>query len=68
MNCNSVRLKAASLLPAVTHGFERPPYEEITRQQYEELTARLKPLDGELPHEEQLEDRYCEGGVCDVSI
>lgn len=61
------RLKAIAFLPTATHGFEQPPYEEISCERYEELAAPLKPLDGELPHEHELEDRYCEGGVCDLT-
>jgi ribonucleoside-triphosphate reductase len=61
------RLKAIAFLPAATHGFEQPPYEEISRERYEQMAAALKPLAGELPHEHELEERYCEGGVCDVT-
>lgn len=59
------RLKAIVFLPAVRHGYEQPPYETISKQRYEEIVKQLKPLDGELPHEHELESRYCEGGVCD---
>jgi ribonucleoside-triphosphate reductase len=60
------RLKAVAFLPATRHGYEQPPYEEITREQYERLTARIKPLRGELPHEHELEARFCDGGVCEL--
>ena len=60
------RLKAIVFLPATGHGYQQAPYEEISRQRYEELMAALKPLAGELPHEEDLEARFCEGGLCDL--
>jgi hypothetical protein len=59
------RLKAIVFLPASQHGYEQPPYEEITKEQYEEMCEKLKPLRGELPHEHESEARHCEGGACD---
>lgn len=60
------RLKAISFLPARKHGYEQPPYETITRKDYDDMRARLKPLQGEVPHEHQLEARFCEGESCEV--
>jgi len=59
------RLKGIAFLPSVRHGYEQPPYEEITGEQYEELLRKLKPLDGSLQHEHELEARFCEGGACE---
>jgi ribonucleoside-triphosphate reductase (thioredoxin) len=59
------RLKGIVFLPSVRHGYEQPPYEEITGEQYEELLRKLKPLDGGLQHEHELEARFCEGGACE---
>ncbi|MGD2174638.1 MAG: hypothetical protein PVJ27_04475 [Candidatus Brocadiaceae bacterium] len=60
------RLKAIVFLPSRGHGYEQPPYEQINREEYEEIVAGLEPLTGELRHEEELEARFCEGGVCDI--
>lgn len=60
------RLKSIVFLRREGHGYEQPPYEEISREEYEDLRARIKPLRGELGHEHELEARFCEGGVCDV--
>lgn len=59
------RLKGITLLPAARHGYEQPPYEEITAAKYEEMVRRLAPLDGILRHEHELEARFCEGGACE---
>jgi len=61
------RLKAMVFLPAARHGYEQPPYEAISVEEYQALSQRLRPLTGEIPHEHELEARYCEGGVCDTS-
>lgn len=60
------RLKAIVFLPRTGHGYKQPPYEEISKSKFLAMTERLKPIEGELPHEEQLEARFCEGGVCDL--
>jgi adenosylcobalamin-dependent ribonucleoside-triphosphate reductase len=60
------RLKAAAFLPSAGHGYEQPPYETITAAQYEALVSKLRPLEGGIPHEHELEARYCEGGACDL--
>jgi hypothetical protein len=59
------RLKGIAFLPAVSHSYEQPPYEEITNENYEEMVRKLKPLDGALQHEHDLEARFCEGGTCE---
>jgi adenosylcobalamin-dependent ribonucleoside-triphosphate reductase len=59
------RLKAIAFLPAARHGYEQPPYEEITRRQYEHMTGSLKPLRGAVPHEHELEAQFCDGGACE---
>jgi ribonucleoside-triphosphate reductase len=61
------RLKAIAFVPAARHGYEQPPYEEISHEEYEALAGKLDPLRGEIPHEHQLEARFCEGGACDVA-
>jgi len=62
------RLKSLVFLPATDHGYQQPPYEAVSRDEYQRLVQCLKPLQGELPHEQELEARYCEGGVCDYPL
>jgi adenosylcobalamin-dependent ribonucleoside-triphosphate reductase len=59
------RLKAITFLPEKGHGYEQPPYEEISGQYYKEILGRLKPIEVEVPHEEQYEARFCDSGQCD---
>lgn len=62
------RLKAVVFLPTRGHGYRQPPYEAITREEYEGVVSRLSPLNGDLGHENELEARFCEGGLCDLEI
>ena len=58
-------IKSVSMLPNKTDAYEQTPYEEITKEQYEERLAKLKPIDwssycgsdGELP-------RFCTNDTC----
>ena len=59
-------LKAIVFLPARGHGYAQAPHEEITSEQYCEMIGRVSALDGELPHSEQPESQFCEGGSCEI--
>jgi adenosylcobalamin-dependent ribonucleoside-triphosphate reductase len=61
------RLKAIAFLPRAKHGYEQPPYEEISKARYETMVASLKPLRGDVPHEHELEAQFCDGGICSIS-
>ena len=60
------RLKAIVFLPVRGHGYEQAPYEQIMKEQYDQIVRRLKPIRGALPHEHELESRSCDGGVCSI--
>jgi hypothetical protein len=61
------RLKGIVFLPSARHGYAQPPYEEITKGDYQRMVRRLSAPAGDLPHEHELEARFCEGGICDLS-
>jgi len=56
------RLKAIVFLPSRQHSYKQLPYEEISADRYKKMLARLKPIEGDLPHE--LEDHFCDGSGC----
>ncbi len=56
------QLKGIVFLPSMRHGYAQPPYEAISKEQYDKMVARLRPVKGELPHE--LETRFCDGAGC----
>ncbi|MGM0576651.1 MAG: fused protease/ribonucleoside-triphosphate reductase [Myxococcota bacterium] len=53
------RLKAMVFLPSTRHGYDQPPYEEISREEYERMASRVKPIRGDLEHEHTLDVRFC---------
>lgn len=61
------RLKTVSFLPIQDHGYELPPYEEISGERYKELISRVnkdKLLTGNSGL--HLPDQYCETDYCVV--
>jgi ribonucleoside-triphosphate reductase len=64
---NLKRLKTISFLCANDHGFKQAPKEAISRERYEELSARVRPIDtsddlGGM----DLQGTECEGGACPI--
>jgi hypothetical protein len=58
------RLKGVAFMP-VDHGFKQAPYITITKEQYEEMTRDLKPLDlSSANHEVTV--KYCSGDACEL--
>lgn len=60
------RLKAISFLPLSDHGYEQAPYEEITREQYEEIKAKTKPISSGAYIEHEADDKFCDGEACEL--
>jgi len=59
-------------LPLTEHGYEQPPYEEITKEQYKEITKKLKPLNyNKLNGNGTVHDhdeKYCSNDSCEIKI
>jgi ribonucleoside-triphosphate reductase len=59
-------LKTISFLCHNDHGFKQAPKEKITQEQYEKLSAKIKPIDTDEISAGNLESLECDGGVCPV--
>ncbi len=60
-------LKTISFLCHSEHGFLQAPKEKITKEQYEKLSAKIKPINDDGIGEGELESSMeCEGGACPV--
>ncbi len=63
------KLKSASFLPIKEHGYKQAPYEEITKEQYEEMITNVKPLFLDETKDRAIGVKFCDAdGVCEVSI
>lgn len=60
-------VKTVSFLLHQEHGFIQAPYEEITEEQYNALSAVVKPIHSvEVGEQDLLDSDECAGGVCPV--
>jgi len=59
-------IKSVSFLLLNEHGFLQAPYEEITKEQYDELISKVKPItSGNINQETDLESD-CAGNACPI--
>lgn len=61
------RLKGISFLPLTDHGYKQAPYIPITKEQYEEMVSKLKPVDLSLITHD-VTDSYCDGDKCVIPL
>lgn len=68
LNYYQYQLKAVSFLPRLESGaYAQMPYEEITKERYEEMKSNLLPLDfSGLFSEEALGEKYCSNDSCSI--
>lgn len=60
-------VKSVSFLLHSEHGFAQAPYEEITKEQYEEYAALVTPIvSGDVREDEVMDSFECVGGVCPI--
>lgn len=60
-------VKSVSFLLRSNHGFLQAPYEEINELEYNEMVARVKPLQGSAVTGEMIADLdSCAGGACPI--
>jgi adenosylcobalamin-dependent ribonucleoside-triphosphate reductase len=60
-------IKSISFLLHSEHGFAQAPYEEITKDQYEEYSKLVTPISsGETGEDDLLDTQECVGGFCPI--
>lgn len=65
---NYINVKSVSFLLHNDHGFDQAPYEEITKDVYEEMSSKVKlitNLEGHISLDD-MDIADCEGGACPV--
>jgi phosphoribosylformimino-5-aminoimidazole carboxamide ribonucleotide (ProFAR) isomerase len=60
-------VKTVSFLLHNEHGFKQAPYEEITKEKYEELISKVTPITSVNVAESDMKDSFeCAGGMCPI--
>jgi intein/homing endonuclease len=58
------RLKGVSFLPLKDHGYKQAPYEEISKERYEELVASINPIKPIETTETAKGEKFCDRDTC----
>lgn len=61
------RLKGLSFLPR-QHVYQQAPKIVVTKEEHDAYKAQLKPLNLENLSTHEVEDKFCDGGVCEVNL
>ena len=61
-------LKAISFLPLKEHGYEQAPYEEITKEKYEEMIKDLQVPDFSVATSKPEGESYCTNDSCAIPL
>jgi hypothetical protein len=59
-------MKTVSFLLYYGHGFDQAPYETITKEQYEEMSSKVRPITSVDVTEDSFELEECSTGACPV--
>ncbi|MFX1375782.1 MAG: fused protease/ribonucleoside-triphosphate reductase [Promethearchaeota archaeon] len=62
------KLKSASFLPIKEHGYKQAPYEEITKEKYEQIIKDIKPLFLDQTKDREIGEKFCDSDRCEVKF
>ncbi|MCJ7651362.1 MAG: fused protease/ribonucleoside-triphosphate reductase, partial [Candidatus Lokiarchaeota archaeon] len=68
LECFEDKLKSVSFLPIKEHGYKQAPYEEISKERYEELISTIQPLFLGDTRDRAIGERYCDSDKCEVKF
>jgi intein/homing endonuclease len=61
------KLKSVSFLPIKEHGYKQAPYEEITKEKYEEMISTITPITTlDKTQDRALGEVFCDSDKCEV--
>ena len=67
LNYFQYRLKGISFLPKTEKGvYTQMPYEEITKEHYEQLIKDIKPLKFKNVSEDAVSEKFCDSQTCEI--
>ncbi len=68
LECFEDKLKSVSFLPNKDHGYKQAPYEEISKERYEEMISIIQPLFLGDTRDRAIGERYCDSDKCEVKF
>jgi len=68
LECFEDKLKSASFLPIKEHGYKQAPYEEISKERYEEMMSKVTPMFLDETKDRAIGSKFCETDRCEVTF
>jgi hypothetical protein len=68
LECFEDKLKSVSFLPIKEHGYKQAPYESITKERFEEMVSKLKPLDLDKTKDRAIGSKFCDSESCEIKL
>ena len=68
LQCYEDKLKSVSFLPIKEHGYKQAPYEEISKEKYDEMMRNVQPLHLGESRDRAIGERYCDSDKCTVDF
>jgi len=62
------RLKSISFLPLTDHSYPQAPYQETTKEAFDQAVKKLSVLDFSSLNTDEAHDLYCDGDKCEINI
>jgi len=66
LECYEDKLKSVSFLPIKEHGYKQAPYQEITKEQYDEMISKLNPFNLNETRDRAIGEKFCDSDRCEV--
>ena len=60
------RLKAVSFLKYEETGYEQAPYEPITKEEYDKMIAKIKPISKIETNQGGIGSKFCTNDTCEL--
>ena len=68
LELNEDKLKSISFLPIFDHQYEQAPYQKISKEEYDRVVKKMKPLDFSNINTDEIIEKFCDSDKCEIPI
>ena len=68
LECYEDKLKSVSFLPIKEHGYKQAPYEEISKEKFDEMVSKIKPMNLDETKDRAIGEKFCDSDRCSVTL
>ncbi|MFX1313236.1 MAG: ribonucleoside-triphosphate reductase, adenosylcobalamin-dependent [Promethearchaeota archaeon] len=68
LECYEDKFKSVSFLPIKEHGYKQAPYEEISKEKYEQMISKIRPLNLDETKDRAIGEKFCDSDKCEIKF